>query len=70
MKMPIAVLLLAATGMTGCAATVQSREAECDLRPTLRGVCGMRAPIVESPGPAASTAPARMLTRREELRER
>jgi hypothetical protein len=70
MRMPIVGLLLVATGMTGCAAALPTREAECDLRPTLHGVCGMRAPTVESPGPVASTAQVRLLTHREELRQR
>jgi hypothetical protein len=68
MRLPIVGLLLAATGMSGCAPVMESREARCGRGVTFREVCWVRvsAPGTEGPGFAASTAQERVRARREE----
>jgi hypothetical protein len=71
MKMPPIVglgLLLAATGMMGCASALESPTPECDLRVTLRGVCWARGQDRGS-GPPLTATQVRQLTRKEELRQ-
>ena len=69
MKMPIAGLLLAVTVLAGCAPYLQSHDAECHLKTTIHGVCGVWVPRV--PGPSTGSSAAQVpLTRKEELRRR
>jgi hypothetical protein len=70
MKMPIVGLILASLVMAGCAPALDAHDGTCEPRGSARGPCGvMRPSTAEGANLPPAVMQARVLTRRDVLRE-